>query len=347
MRAWRIVAAVLGVGLAAGAWAYQRHATNGGYSDFQYLWSGVQAWRAGLDPYTAVGYGRRYDFSGNLLYPAPALVVAAPFGALAPQWADALFAGLGAAALAGVLAWRGEGAWLALASFPALMAVASVQWSPLLTAAALLPALGGLLACKPPIGLALGAYAVTDRRWLAWAAVGGAALLGVAFAVQPDWPARWLAGMARPAAPIVGPSHTGSYHAPVAQFPAGPLALLALLRWRRPEARLVAVLACVPQTMIGYELLPVLALVPATPWEATALAALSWAIPLALLQPHATFNDHFLAAGRIQTWAVFLPAVLLILRRPNVADAARVPLPAASPAASPTAHQEVPRVASA
>jgi hypothetical protein len=318
-----LFAALVGllVALAAGLWAWARNHANAGYSDFQYVRSGVLAWRAGLDPYTAVGYGRPYAFDGNLMYPAPALVVAAPTAWLAPAWADAAFLGLGAGLLAFALAWRRPWALLALGSFPALMAVASGQWSPLLTAGVVLAPLGGLLVCKPPIGLALGAYALSDRRWRAWAVPGGLLLLALAFVWQPDWPARWVAGMGRPAAPTFGRSHLGTYLAPVALLPAGPLALIALLRWRRPEARLVAVLACVPQTLIGYEALPLLALVPATAWEATGLAALSWAIPLSLLAAPATFTDHFVAAGRIQTWAVFLPAVLLVLRRPNVAPA--------------------------
>jgi hypothetical protein len=298
---------------------YQRSFTPAGFSDLIYVWAGARAWLAGRNPYAEVGYHQAFPLEGNLLYPAPALVAALPLTPLSSTVADAIFVGVSAAVFALVLAKRGFTGLAVLGSFPFLKACASVQWSPLLTAATLVPALGGLLVCKPTVGLALGAYSITNRRWLPAAIAGGMALTMAAFAIQPDWPARLLEGAARPVSPNAsgGGTHLAAYHAPVALLPAGPLLLLAFLRWRRPEARLLGVLACVPHTMAGYELVPLLALVPATPWQATILAALSWGLPLTLLTAHASYDAHFVATGQLSIWVTFLPALLMILRRKN------------------------------
>ena len=63
--------------------------------------------------------------------------------------------------------------------------------------------------------------------------------------------------------------------APVTYVTAGgPLILLALLRWRRPEARLLVALGCIPHTTMLYEALP-LFLVARRWQEGVLLAALS------------------------------------------------------------------------
>jgi hypothetical protein len=54
----------------------------------------------------------------------------------------------------------------------------------------------------------------------------------------------------------------------------GFVALLGLFRWRRPEARLLVALACVPQTMLLYEALPPF-LIPRTIGEVVVLLVAS------------------------------------------------------------------------
>jgi hypothetical protein len=95
--------------------------------------------------------------------------------------------------------------------------------------------------------------------------------------------------------------------------------LLALLRWRRPEARLLAVLALVPHIMTGYELVPLLALLPATLAEGLLLAAGSWIARFGFVHalPYMDLNASYLAAGGWTLWCVLIPATLMVLARPN------------------------------
>src|SRR5262249_28654595 len=147
---------------------------------------------------------------------------------------------------------------VALVSLPALMALQTVQWSPLLCAAALTPAIGFLLVAKPTIGLAL---FVAFPRWRT--AVGCALLLGASFLVSPGWIAEWRAGF------FTVPHIV----APITRW-GGPLLLLALTKWKRADARLLLALACVPHTTALYETIP-LFLIAETWLQAWALWALA------------------------------------------------------------------------
>jgi hypothetical protein len=99
----------------------------------------------------------------------------------------------------------------------------------------------------------------------------------------------------------------------------GPLVLLALLKWRRPEARLLAAMACVPHTLLPYETLP-LFLVPQTWLEACVLLA---GTTLAVIlhgvgAPYASATEWVAASGVWTIWCVYLPCLVMVLRRPNV-----------------------------
>ena len=85
--------------------------------------------------------------------------------------------------------------------------------------------------------------------------------------------------------------------------------LLAILRWRRPEARLLIALACVPQSMLLYETVP-LFLVPRTFRESALLVALSYVALRAVAYggPYPDVAHYALASGRVST-----PAPLLAL----------------------------------
>jgi hypothetical protein len=185
------------------------------------------------------------------------------------------------------------------------------QWSAGLTAAALIPPLGFLLSCKPTIGAAL---------WLAYpsaaAFISGLAFLILSLAIAPSWPWGWLATLNE--VPHVTP--------PLA-YAGGPLLLLALLRWRRPEARLLAALACTPQTLMFYETLP-LFLVPRTNLQGLTLALGSWvalvasyAFSAVQVDPVARYLEERAVMGRWIVWAMYLPCLVMILRRPNLAEA--------------------------
>jgi len=102
----------------------------------------------------------------------------------------------------------------------------------------------------------------------------------------------------------------------------GPVLLLALLRWRRPEARLLLALAIVPQSILFYDQL-LLWLVPATMRQSVLLSLLS---VLALILGERGFPA---GAGHAEVTAayapmimalLFLPCLIMVLRRPNVSD---------------------------
>src|SRR4030095_4913505 len=84
--------------------------------------------------------------------------------------------------------------------------------------------------------------------------------------LRPDWPGNWINTIRS------GP-FTTQFKAPILT-PFGFPTVLALLRWRRPEGRLLFALACVRQNGFMYDQLPLL-LVPATAAQALLLSGLS------------------------------------------------------------------------
>ena len=156
-----------------------------------------------------------------------------------PLWlARGLMAALGAAAFTYVITRRGKWALYFLLSGAMLWAWVDVQWAPLLMAAALTPAFSFLLAIKPTLGFAL--WSAYPNRW---AVIGGLLFVGISLLVRPGWIPEWLASVSR------------TPHESNLLRPGGFLMLLGLLRWRRPEGRLLAVLCLVPQTTALYETL--------------------------------------------------------------------------------------------
>ena len=303
----RRLLAALAIGLlAAGLCELVTLLPGPGASDFRDPWLGARALLAGDDPYAAV---RAMHPQFGLYYPLTALLAILPLAALSLVHAQSLFVGLGMAALAYAL-----GGWspmvIGCVGAGALACVVSGQWGPALTAAARLPLLGFLWAAKPSIGLALMA-GYPRRRAL----IGAAALSGLSLIVWPAWPAAWLPGLG-----------DGVHRVPVGQT-GGVLLLLALLRWRRPEARMLAVLACLPQSLTLYETVP-LCLIPASRGEAYLLTALS---QLAALLMGLQRTDLPLIETQSNQWpilflGVYLPALVMVLRRPN--EAGRIVTPA-------------------
>lgn len=283
-------------------WIFQ--APPGFFTDFDYLWlAGHATWR-GLDPYAST---REAIQQGTHLvpfyYPGTAAVILAPFGALPRQLAMALFTGLGITLLAAsVRGWR---RWIVL-SPAALQAILLGQWSPWLTAAVGIPWLGFMWGAKPSIGLALFA-AWPSRPALA----GGFVLLMLSLLLLPHWPADWFQVL----------REVPQYTAPVQRF-GGPILLLAFLRWRRPEARLLGLLALMPHTTGIYEQLPLL-LIPRTKRTFAVLMALSY---VAAILVHTVISYHTqptvllrVQRGLALQWPYFfvlvwLPALYMVLR---------------------------------
>jgi hypothetical protein len=267
-------------------------------SDFDQIWVGARALVSGADPYAVVPTsGTRFP----LFYPLPAVLVGLPFAAFPVSVARVLWAAASGIALAWAALRYARGLPVALLSASFLNAVIQGQWSPLLTAAAVVPALSWALVVKPSIGAALFA-AFPSRR----AALGGILLLGVTFIVYPTWPGRWADGL-----------RATGHMVPIASRPGGFLLLLALIRWRQPEARLVAALACVPQTLGLYETLP-LFLIPRTRWQAYALAGLSYIAAFVQAAAAPRLPGMTLDALLAARWPfifvfLYLPALVMVL----------------------------------
>jgi hypothetical protein len=271
-------------------------------TDIVQHWLAARALWQGENPYAAVeGWGWGYPY----LYPLPAALVALPLAPLPMAVARLVFAGLSVAVLAYALTAVSWWPLLWIASGPSLQAFGAAQWSPVFTAAVTLPALRGLWIVKPNAGLALAAGYGVGRRGLLVATI----LLLVSLAWRWQWPLEWWQGL-QPEHPQIVP--------PILR-PGGLLLLLALFRWRRPEARFLAVLACVPQTGALYELVP-LGLIPRTLREMIFLTASSQ-MALLLLHPNSDYPS--LAASFTSAWPkvlvlIYIPALMIVLTRPNV-----------------------------
>jgi len=274
--------------------------------DFFQTWVMARALAAGANPYV-VGCPTIPPCADSLqYYPVTAGVAAFPFGFIPAGVATVVFVGLSASLLAFGIArsgmWRGP----MLLSWPFLVAAGNGQWAPILVAAALLPGLQWLYPVKPQLGLAL---------WLwrpSWRALALSALLiALSLLVRPAWPLHWW--------PI---ARTSSYvKSPVLSFAwFAPVLLLAALRWRTPEGRLLLAMAILPQTPFAYDQL-VLWLIPRTHREALNLTWLSWAGFGAWLL--IKFDWHT-GIVRLTTWApyviafLFLPCLVMVLRHPNI-----------------------------
>jgi MFS family permease len=283
--------------------------------DFTYPWRAARALLAGLDPYRVIRPSGPYPFESYFPYPLTAALVGVPFAPLPAAVGGALFFGLATGALAYALTRGGMGRLWLFCSPSFAMAAALGQWSPLVMAAALLTPLAWALTSKPTLGAALFLYRPSWRAlWLALAFVA------LSLLVLPRWPLEWLEAA----------RHTPHHFAPVLR-PFGVLALVALVRWRAPEGRLVAAMACVPQNLYFYDQLP-LWLAARSGRAAAALTASSW---VAFAAVRLTCRDPFFCGREAEPWVIgliYLPAALIVLlegrRRPDAAD------PAADPAAA-------------
>jgi hypothetical protein len=250
------------------------------------------------------------------------VLVAFPFSFLPLALARPAFMGVGAALLAWGLTRRAYWPLIMLASGQFFWALQSVQWTPLFAAAVLVPALQPLWSLKPTTGLALFAGYPNWRT-----VVGGLVLLAAAFAVWPNWLEGWLTAAAR--AP----------HRPAIFHPGGFILLLALLRWRLPEARQLAVLACVPTSPHLYEGLPLL-LAARSRRELLVLAlcgGLGLAVTAVAPPSPGPGPDHGLIPWAIVFASAYLPALVVVLRHRQARDVPREPfglIPAGTPAGS-------------
>jgi hypothetical protein len=297
-RTWRAKVS-LAAGIVAGLFVlalYARQQT-GVISDWDPTWVATTALLRGESPYAAIQVP---PWPNWLLYPLPALLVTVPFTYIPLPLARGIFAAIGTAAFTYAITRRHRWTLYFLISGAMLWSWVVVQWPPLLIAAVLTPSLSWLLAVKPTLGFAL---------WTAWpnrkAVIGGLLFVGISLLVRPGWVQEWLASVAK------------TPHESHLLRPGGFLMLLGMLRWRRPEGRLLAALCLVPQTTALYETLPLALLCRNRPQAAGFAGLTMLAHLLYLLGPQGPWP----VGAEYQWWVllalVYLPAIALVLRRPN------------------------------
>jgi hypothetical protein len=274
-------------------------------SDLAPIWAGAGAMLHRQNPYDVVGPGRAFEWPFPLLYPMTAVLTVLPLAPLPLRVVDPIFVALGF----GLFTWAVTPrrlltpALVALVSLPGLMTLQTSQWSLLLTGAALIPAVGFLLVAKPTIGLALFA---AFPRWKT--AIGCSVLLILSVLVRPTWFWDWRATFA--SAPHVV--------APITRV-GGPLVLLALLKWKRHDARLLLALTCVPHTTAPYETIP-LFLIPQTwaqAWSLWTLAILAY-LGQWMTGPYTSQAEYWASGAQWIVVLLYLPCLVMVLRRPNV-----------------------------
>lgn len=274
-------------------------------SDFDQVWFAARTMWQGRDPYEAIGPGRAFEWTWRYLYPMTASVIALPLAWMPVEIARVLFISGSCALFAWAITRDGLARWPALLSTSFLVSAQAAQWSPLLTAALSIPALGWTLCAKPPWLLAYLAGFAT-RKNLRVVVLGCLVVGLLSLALQPAWIPAWIRVV-----------RTSNIQGVPLLSPLGPLVLLALRRWRSPDARLLVALALMPQTMTSYSMLP-LFLLTRTRVEAMVLALGSVA---AGYIDRLLYEDylHLAAAGWVTTAYVacmFLPALAMVWRRP-------------------------------
>jgi hypothetical protein len=292
------------IGLVAGvfAWAILRRPLFDG--DIEFVWRGARLYSQGINPYGLISlHGVELFGGGSLYYPPPTLWTLLPLIWLPSSVAGGVIVALSTATLAFVL--LGETPWRmgVLASGSFVIAASLGQWAPTLSVALLVPGLAWLAVLKPSTGLAVFASRPSMRT-----ACIIAALLTLSVALEPSWPRLYLSGI----------RNSVQHVSPVTAVWFGPVLLLSLLRWKRPEARLLAVLACVPHMLFFYDELLLLVAVPESRREllllriANILGVLAW-LAYCLLRP----VPYQLVARPFVVATCYVPALILVLRRPN------------------------------
>jgi hypothetical protein len=266
--------------------------------DFTWPWRAARVLLERHNPYDVIQATGPYPFNVGLFYPLPAAVVALPFAPLAPAIAGTAFIFISAALLAFALtSRRGDVCKLPVfISAPFCMAAVLGQWAPLMTAAAMLPALQFLLVAKPNLGLASWIYRPTVQGAVSAAVFALATLL-----IVPTWPLDWRHALE--AAP--------RYKGPILRGATGLILLLGAIRWRRPEGRLFLAMSVVPQLSLFYDQLP-LWLIPNSWWRSLLLTGLSW-VAWTQWYPSRALTSQAAVAEPWVFWLLYIPALGLLL----------------------------------
>jgi hypothetical protein len=286
---------------------YSGVARDGPLSDFAILWHGSNVLAHGGNPYSEIGPDRMIDLPSSVFYPAPALVAAMPFALIPLPIAGTIFIFISSLLLGLGATRRG---WYLLPIFPSVAFMTNArlgQVSAFMCAALFIPVLTAFSVVKPQASMPILAGTRKPRTWVF--AIAGAVILSmISFVLLPRWPAYWMSELG-----------SADYFRPPLLTTGGVFISLVLLRWKRPEAWLVFVAACLPQTWYPYNGL-ILLTIAATYREAAVLSLVSsigWLVTYAWLigewrspETRAVMQNVLIGLG-------YLPAVLLVLRRKN------------------------------
>lgn len=296
-----IVFAALGAAFAASLLIALNQSRPLGAIDFDQVWWAARSVLIGADPYEVVRPPRHYF---PLYYPLTTAIAALPIALPDYRAARLLFVALSGAAFGYAIGRHRPWLWPSFLSMPFILFASGGQWSALLGAALLLPWLGPLAAAKPSLGLAL--LAGARSRSAATVLVAGCLVFVVASLVlDPQWPGKWI-----------GALQQSTHFRPLILRPGGVLLLLALLRWRDPDARLLLALAAIPTTGVPYDMLPA-ALVARTRKQSALLALLTqlaWVVAPAFptTEPYAEWSWR---VGLVTLWSGLIPPLVLVLWR--------------------------------
>lgn len=301
-RRGRLLAALAVGAFAGGAAWVASHRPGFSIPDFHTWWTAARALLDGQNPYVAVAKELGPGFA--FFSPLPAAVFSVPLAVLRPDVALATYSACSAALLAFVATRSSYNPLLMFLSASFAHATVMGQWSMLLTAALFAPALAFVGAAKPNVGAAIVATLASWRAALAMLAVAAASL-----ALMPSWPIEWLTAV-----------QSSTWHYSPLRTPAA-LALLALLRWRRPEARLVAALSVVPQSPFVYEAMPLFFVPRSRPEFYSLVIGSDLALAVYALNSGLPHEEYLRLNGLAVGTFMFLPALVMVLRRPNAGPA--------------------------
>lgn len=294
------------IALAGAAAHYLRAAENLGVSDFTALWHGARFLFEGRDPYLLIGPSGQIVTPSPVYYPATAFVAVLPLSLLPFHLAGTTFVFISSFLLA--LGATKDG-WHRLPMFPSIAFATSAQlgqWSIIMTAAVFIPVLAVLATAKPQASLPVIASSAVRATYVA-AGIGAIVLIGASLLMLPGWPVEWWR--------LLG---TTQYFVPPIMRFGGPAIALVLLRWRRREAWLVFIAACLPQTWYPYNGLLLLS-IAATYREACVLSLVSsagWLLTYLFLPGEMRTLETQAAWGGVLIATSYLPAVIAVLRRP-------------------------------
>jgi len=300
-----IIAAVFAI--VAGLLNYykMRQEPGGMAADYTWYWRAARALLDGHSPYAVIKPVGPYPFDVGFNYPMTTAMFMVPFASLSPALGSAVVMAIGTFLLAFGITREGFGRLAVFGSVPFFVCLESGQIAPLIAAAALIPAVSWLSSMKPNIGLASVVYNPSFVMITL-----NIIVLIVSVVMFPHWPGEWL-DMIRHRTP-------GNYGSPLF-IPGGFLLLLSLIRWKRPEARLLAVMSIVPQSLLFTDQL-MLWLIPKTRNESMILSILSLPamfLGAATVGPHATVAAFTRTMGPAIVAFLYLPCLIMVLRRPN------------------------------